>query len=90
MNIIDIWFEYTFDLDNEQSAELDSVQSAAQAKIINLIFDGMNTISEIYFNNESIGHSDNMFIQWKFRITSSFTRCEQFTGGSYLATSTRK
>jgi beta-mannosidase len=64
-----IWFEYNFDLDNEQIAELNSEQASPQEKIINLIFDGIDTISEIFFNNESIGHSDNMFIQWKFRIT---------------------
>ena len=33
-----------------------------------LVFDGIDTIADIYFNGEFIGHTDNMFRSWNFQV----------------------
>lgn len=33
-----------------------------------LVFDGLDTIAEIYLNNNIIGNTNNMFVQYKFEI----------------------
>jgi beta-mannosidase len=35
----------------------------------NLVFDGVDTISEIYFNDILIGETNNMFLRYKFDVT---------------------
>ncbi len=33
-----------------------------------LVFDGLDTFADIYLNNTLIGHSENMFVQYKFDV----------------------
>ena len=35
-----------------------------------LIFEGLDTVSEIYFNKKLLGKSDNMFLKYEFEISS--------------------
>ncbi len=35
-----------------------------------LIFEGLDTVSEIYFNKKLLGKSDNMFVKYEFEISS--------------------
>ena len=40
-----------------------------ESKTTNLIFKGLDTITEIYLNDELIGRTDNMFITYRFDVT---------------------
>jgi beta-mannosidase len=44
-----------------------------------LVFHGLDTISEIFLNNESLGSTDNMFIRYRYDVKNRLVQvCMQF------------
>ncbi len=39
-----------------------------------LVFDGIDTIADIFFNNIKIGHAENMFLKYEFDISSQIKK----------------
>lgn len=44
-------------------------------KVINIVFHGLDTIAEIFINDQLIGKSDNMFVKYKFDIKEHLNVC---------------
>ena len=51
-------YQTTFTLEEHQKT----------AEKINLIFDGLDTYASVYFNQQYLGSTNNMFRQWRFPI----------------------
>lgn len=41
-----------------------------------IVFDGIDTISDIYLNNKQIGSTNNMFIKYAFSIEDNLKVCK--------------
>jgi beta-mannosidase len=51
-----VWYYTTFDLD------------AVADENTFLVFEGIDTVADIYINGEKVGHTDNMFIKYEFPV----------------------
>ncbi|XP_051475768.1 beta-mannosidase isoform X2 [Apus apus] len=61
---------------------------------VNLVFEGLDTVSEILMNNITLGRTDNMFIRYSFDITSvikevNFVEVRFLSAISYAAEQSR-
>ena len=50
------------------SVEFDLNEDQIYESVYSLEFHGIDTISDIYFNDEFVGHTENMFRSWKYEV----------------------
>ena len=43
---------------------------------VDLVFDGIDTIADVYLNGILLGHVDNMFLRWKYDVSSMLQKGE--------------
>ncbi|TAH70839.1 MAG: glycoside hydrolase family 2 protein [Anaerolineaceae bacterium] len=56
--------------DYEYILNFDADEKMLECKCRELVFDGIDTIAEIYLNDNKLGNTDNMHRQWRFSVNS--------------------
>lgn len=47
--------------------------------VINIVFEGLDTVAEVYINDLLVGRSDSQFVRYVFSIHSSLVVCFSFS-----------
>jgi beta-mannosidase len=58
--------------------EFDTTEEMLTQECVQIVFDGIDVYSDIYLNNQLIGSTDNMFLQYRFEVRDVLKKGKNF------------